>query len=285
MARPGLSLLGFMDEPFARAYLEQACQGAGSTPAALSATWQAARNKLGAPAANAGHPGIQALPGTVRPHLRRVQNLNPRFRDTIKNAGGWDFKSVEIDPLLSFQFHIDTDGAARSCAGVKSDPPTLGEMLQTCLPTAPAKLTHQVAPSTSGFFIRSNDLNVRLLDVRAGPTGGDTWTAQFVWGPSTPLVSVVHYGGRYYLNNGYHRAYGLRAAGATHMPCIVLEVNSWTDFVNPSHVVFSETLLTSADPPTVAHFTQGRATAVALRNVTRFIQISLSELALPDQDP
>ena len=139
-----------------------------------------------------------------------------------------------------------------------------------------------MAPTGTGIFVRSDDLNVRILDAKAEKTAGETWTTKIVWGATTPLVSVVRYNGRFYLNNGYHRAHGLRLAGLTHMPCVLVEANSWSDFIDPRNVVFSESLLTSGDPPTVGHLTQGRATDVSLRAVTRFIQFSWSELALPD---
>jgi len=275
-------LVGFMDEAFADAYLQNSCEGAGATAPDRKQFWTAARNKLGAPSANAGHPDIQALPPTAKPHLRRVEQLNPRFQQAISKLK-WSFKSVEIDPLLCYQFHVDTDRAQRACSSAKTKPPTPGELLQTCLPLSPAKLRHQVsALGDSGLFVRSDDLNVRLLDAKAGATKGETWTATIVWGTATPLVSVVNFGGRYILHNGYHRAYGLRVAGATHVPCLVLEANAWNDFVDPKSQVFAEALLNSADPPTLAHFTQGRATPVRLRSVTRVIQISLAELGLPD---
>jgi len=270
-----------MDEPFAHAYLQASCEGAGSTAAELGKAWRDARSKLGATFASAGAPDVQILPKAMEPHLRRVQRQNPRFAQTVGKLK-WSFRSLEIDPLLCFQFHVDKDRSVKACSGISSKPASATEVLRTCLPIAPAPLKHQVAGTGGGFFIRSTDLNVRLLEVRADATAGETWTARIVWGSTTPLVSVVRYKGRYYLNNGYHRAIGLRQAGVTHMPCVLLEANSWSDFVDPTALVFSEALLTSPDAPTVGHLTQGRATDVSLRQVTRFIQLSLSELALPD---
>lgn len=283
MPNPGMSLFGFMDEPFAHEYLKASCEGLSTTSTDLSRAWQHARKQLGPAIANAGQPDVQPLPKSADPHLRRVQTQNPRFKQTVAKLK-WSFRSVEIDPVLCFQFHIEKERSAKACSGISSSPPGLAELLKTCLPITSAPLKHQVAATGTSFFIRSHDLNIRLVDVKAGPTAGETWTTQIVWGPSTPLVSVVRYGGRYYLNNGYHRAHGLRAAGVTHMPCVVLEANAWSDFIDPTSLVFSETLLSSSDPPTMAHFTQGRATEVDLRPVTRFIQVSWSELALPDHD-
>lgn len=277
----GLSLFGFMDEPFAHAYLQTACEGAGATAAEMSKAWRDARTKLGAAFPKAGAPDVQPLPQTAQPHLRRVQNHNPRFKQTVGNLK-WSFQSIEIDPLLCFQFHVEKARSAKACSGLTSKPPSAAEILSTCLPVGSAPLTHQVAPLSNGLFVRSNDLNVRLIDFRAEKTAGETWTAKVVWGPITPLISVVRYNGRYYLHNGYHRAHGLRQAGVDHMPCVLLEANAWSDFIDPRMVVFSESLLTSANAPTVGHFTQGRATDVNLRAVTRMLQISWSELALPD---
>jgi len=90
-----------------------------------------------------------------------------------------------------------------------------------------------------------------------------------------PIVYVTRYNNRCYLSNGYHRAYGLRRAGATHIPCLFHEV---TDYhvvgIRDDGATLPLALLESASPPVVAHFTQGHALTVSLRQTRTVLNVS-----------
>lgn len=62
MPDPGLSLLGFLDEPNAIAYLQQICITSESSPETLSDVWKDARQRLGKAVDRAGRPHVQDLP-------------------------------------------------------------------------------------------------------------------------------------------------------------------------------------------------------------------------------
>jgi hypothetical protein len=104
------------------------------------------------------------------------------------------------------------------------------------------------------------------------------------FGMSVPFAHVVRYKGRCYLHNGFQRAYGARQAGATHIPCLFSDVGDW-EAVGLKHdnSTFQPDVMEAPNPPTVAHFTQGRAYPVALRIFSRFIHVSWSEFALPEE--
>lgn len=96
------------------------------------------------------------------------------------------------------------------------------------------------------------------------------------------LVDEARHNGRHYLHNGFHRCLALRRAGATHAPCILRDV--------PDHAAvgihggtFSPPLLESANPPTLGHFTQGRAYDVQLKNVARYLHVSWAEYVVADE--
>jgi hypothetical protein len=67
-------------------------------------------------------------------------------------------------------------------------------------------------------------------------------------------------------------------SGATKIPCIFRDVlTADVAGIKTDGTTFAESLLTSADPPTVGHFTSGRAHAVSLREHARVIHVSWSE--------
>jgi len=155
----------------------------------------------------------------------------------------------------------------------------MDEMLAICLPTIPPPENFTVQQQDSSLIIQSRSLNVRKQDF-------GMWNANFagvVFGTGFPLTLVSNMNGKYYLSNGFHRAYCLRDAGATHMPCVLRTVT------NPEAVgirepgTFGLPLLVSANPPTLGHFTQGRAHKVELRSTMRVIHISWSEWVISDE--
>lgn len=187
------------------------------------------------------------------------------------------FALVEVDPLLAFQFTIDTDRSSQHCAHL-SNPPSLDELLQVCLP--PLLPVEPLQPSFlqqerhGALLLRSRNLNV--MAQQKGLLAPNALGLTF--GPQAPLVNVVNLNGRFYLHNGFHRVYGCRMAGATHIPCWLRDVpDAAAAGLRGNRETFTEGLLTSADPPTLAHFTQGRAHAVQLRRLVRLLHVTWAD--------
>ena len=298
MSVPALSLLGFMDEQPAIRYQRDVCLVSNSNEGYLRNQWVAARAKLGTPMPRAGAPEILEIPPEHHAYLERVKQ-NPRFQPTITRSRvgdvveefPWDFKLVEIDPLLAFQLHVETDRSDELCrelllsstgaqAGKKSarKTPALSSLLPICLPEQLEEVNFAVSQEPNSLIVKSRSANLRIH--AAGPLAKDNINqfnvAGIAFGVSSPLVHVMRIDGRVYLRNGFHRVYGLRKAGATHVPCIFLEAASFAELAAPGGT-FDRALLESDNPPTCGHFTQGRAHPVKLREVSRIITVSWSE--------
>ena len=279
MPTPGLSLVGFLDQADAIKHLQTVCFPASPDPAVLTAEWNAAKAKLGAPIAKAGAPAIQPIPAVHDPHLQQLTTapwIAPMF------AGPWqgcEFKLVELDPLLAYQFTIN-DGRSQHHCGALAQPPTLIELLNLCLPLTPAIENFQTWGSQNGMILKSKSLNLQNF-------GGGIFNAAFMGiqiGVTAPFLHVVRHNNRCYLHNGFHRALGIRRAGATHAPCIVRDVPDHAAVgIRADGTTFGATLLELSDPPTVGHFVQGRAYDVQLRNVARFMHVSWADYILPEE--
>ena len=281
MGTPGVALVGFMAESFAVSYLAQRCVPADPAPAALRARWQEARARLGGPTPNAGRPEIVPIPTQHAGHLREVTAL-PRFAETF-GPGGWDFRLVEIDPLIATQFEVELPRAEALCAGLRGVP-TMEALLQICLPPRLDAIPFDAHPQPHALLIRSRSLN---LEVHASgmlhqDPGRGLFLAGAAFGPSLPLVQVGRFQGRCYLIDGYHRAFALRQAGATHMPCLFRDVTDYAGLgATGGYESFERELLLSADPPTCAHFAPSRACAVVLRALWRVIHVTWSQYIVP----
>lgn len=296
MPTRGLSLVGFMDPPAALAHLKEACvPAAGATDQSLLADWQRARQQLGPPPVpNPGAPRLTPLPAAAAPYMTQLRQQQ-WVTDLLQLFGTTaQFMMVEIDPLLAFQVVLDADRSMEHCS-VLSKPPTLDELLRLCLPQALLPEPIQVTAGRNSILIKARSLNLmarqqvveRLQDrLVVGERGifQPQGLAGIIIGPSAPLVNVARWNDRLYLSNGFHRVYGARISGATEIPCLVRDV------AHPGHAgiqenggTFSEARLNAPDPPTVAHFTQGRALAVQIRRFVRVMDVSWSIRAMADE--
>jgi hypothetical protein len=270
-----------MSEPFAVSYLAQRCLPADPAPAALSARWQEARAQLGGRTSNAGRPEILPMPARHASHLREVAAL-PRFAETFP-PGGWDFRLVEIDPLIATQFEVELPRAQSLCAALRGVP-TEDELLGICLPPHLEAIPFEAHPRPHALLIRSRSVNLEIhaSGMVTQDPGRGLYFAGAAFGPSLPLVQVGRFQGRCYLIDGYHRAFALRQAGATHLPCVFVEV---TDYARlgalGGYESFERELLESDNPPTCAHLTPERACPVVLRELRRVIHVTWSQYIVP----
>lgn len=276
MSTEGLSLIGFLDEQAAIQQLKNACVPPDPTDAAVKAAWQTAQARLGAPVLNAGNPAIEEIPPAHAAHILQLTQLPYVAAALAADLAGATFKYVEINPLLAFQFAVDTDRGNHHCVGVDS-PPTIEQMLPICLPLTITPDPLQISSLGQSMMVRCRNANFRV--VRQGALqdpAGNIQGGGVLVGLALPFVHVVRLNGRCYLHNGYHRAVALKAAGATHVPCMFRDVpTAEAAGIRVDGATFSEALLTSADAPTIAHF--ARAHPVRLRAHARIIHVTWAE--------
>jgi hypothetical protein len=273
-----------MDLAFAIPYLQQTTVPPDPSPGALQAVWTQARAQLGAPTDHPGQPEFLDFDPSHQAYLTTVA-ASPRL------AAGFDglpfeFKLAEIDPLLAYQHDVSVERTDHLCAQLGS-PPTVDSMLPVFLPTAPEGIPFQGQPQANSIILASRSANLRILS--HGQIGIDPNMGVLLFGvavgPSGPWVHVVNFEGRTYLRNGFHRVYGAKRAGATHIPCIVVNAPNW-EYVGArgQGATFERGLLELDNPPTLAHYAEGRAWPVQLRRSTRLIEISWAEYVLPEAD-
>jgi hypothetical protein len=274
-------------------HLTQVCHPSNLDPAALINEWTAALNKLGPATPNAGNPAFLPIPPADLPHiaaLRAAPWLRDVFNSDWQNA---TFHLVEVDPLLAYQITVSHNRTAAHLRGL-STPPTISEMMPLCLPLIEStdtvnssQIDAKVTNSARSIILKPINLNFRIhnqgLFPITTPHGGTMNVFGIHIGWSLPQVHVVRFNGRCYLHNGFHRAVGLRMAGATHIPCLLRDVGTADDVgIKTDGSTFDIGLLESPNPPTLAHYTQGRAQNVSLKALTRIIQINWSDHVMVD---
>ena len=290
MPTPGLSLLGFMDQQQAVNYLRGACVPPDPSDAALIAEWNAAQAKLGPSLDGAGNPDVQDLSSACQPHIQQLQQQD-WWKAYLVAYPSATFKAVEIDPLLAFQFHIMNDRSDNHCNGLALGP-GIADLLPVCLPLAPKPENFRVSihglvpppngplPPTGSFVLVADTLNVQMGE-RGWFQADNKVGFQFVFG--LPFVQVTRCNGQCFLTNGFHRAIGIRTRGADRMPCIFRDVTNYDEIgIKSDGSTFVAARFNQPDPPTLRHFTQGRAHEVQIRKMLRILEVSWSEHILPE---
>jgi len=280
MSIEGLSLVGFLDDRAkAVEYLKARCApDADTSDADLEADWRAAKAKLGTPVARAGYPNMRPI-ALDEPHMQALLAVRWKSRFKLFLDRGASFQMIEIDPLISGQITVDIKKATSQCAEL-SHPPTHEELLRLSFPLELASGTMKASRQKNGFVVTSDSLN--MVIGMEGPMPKMPHIIGIHLGWSLPLVHVVRLNGRSILHNGYNRTLGARSAGATEIPCLFRDVVDADAAGFPGGNTADERLLMSDNPPTMAHYTQGRAWEVQLRRTTRIIHVSWVQHTLYD---
>lgn len=284
---PAISLFAFLKEEAAFAYLSNTCMCNDTSRDALRQMLQAAKRQIGPAMPKAGKPAIQSLEALPQyhGHIQQVAS-DPHFAQHF-NGKALDFAIVEVDPLLAFQPHVLLDRAKRHCASLGQNPST-EQMLPICLPTTypqPTYVTHLL--KGRGALIEAPDGDVVV--VGEGPVAPDPNFYLTVMGiaymPPAPWVIVKQFGSRFYLANGYHRAYGLRQLGARFIPCLVVRAPTIEDVgIRSDGSTIDHSTLVSSNPPTCGHFANNRAFPVQVRRLRKFISVNWGEYVVSAEE-
>jgi hypothetical protein len=272
-----------MDQQWATGYLASVCVPANPAPLGLHAEWITAQSQLGAPLPDAGQVTVSPIPpahAAYEQSLRNAPMLAPFFQE------GWDLRLVEpIDNLLAFQAHVDLERTDALCHSLPVNP-TLTDALPLCLPLTIPAVPHFPAgyPPTEPLKLQSLIFKSPSLDLRIANKG--QFPNQLIGiqlGIAPPFAQVVRFNGRCYLRNGFHRTYGLRLRDFHQVPCVYREVKEFKDVADGPPATFGQTLLESNNPPTIGHYTQGRAYNVSLRKFSRVIHIGWADYVVPEE--
>ena len=279
----GLSLVGFMEDRQALNYLRSQCAFEGDdSDARLEHEWRAAKNRIGAPMGKMGLPDIYDIPASMGAYIEELTRQEWVTHRLSGSLAGGEFKMVEIDPLLAFQFSIDTERSTELCrafSGSRDDE----DLFRLCLPIEHPSLDIHLYRDDKGsgsMLINTKNLSVTIAKDGAHNVNtdeGNKFLVSVEVSTPPPLLHVVRHQERFYLHNGFHRAYSARLAGATHLPCIVRTVTHEVDIGIDAYTTFGMRELRAANPPTVGHYTRGRAHEVRLKSLTRLIQVTWSE--------
>jgi hypothetical protein len=232
-------LVWLLGQPHLTDYLEfvkeKVVGGDKVIPRILADEWRAANDLFHeleqSEAGIADEAGCLPLPKAMRPLAKALRDY-PYFRDTYDTLPV-EIRLVELEKLIVSQSSVSArfSGSLRERLGGE---PTPEALFHFCLPTTrelPSARVRKVSRDRWVFTSDSTDFRLH----HAAVLSPDQAPGLATFGPTTHIlampvgfgsnfVSVVKSDGRLLLQNGYHRAYTLLAAGITHAPAVVQTV-------------------------------------------------------------
>jgi hypothetical protein len=237
---------------------------------------------------------VGPLPKSLEPLVRRVAG-DPIFRRSFSAVPG-EVGMVEVDRLVASQKTVNLSHVARLKEQL-GPTPDLDTVFRTCLP-----FDHPTPPSRAGrvahqsFVFASDSNDLRFLDSLV--LRPEQVVDYEVSGPLVGVVGIaVGYGsnylnalaleGRLVLNNGFHRAYALRALGVTHVPCVVQRLAGRDDLEHVGRAAIRrdpDVYFALPRPPVLKDFFDTAVSRIVLRQrLTRHVRVTFTveELDVP----
>lgn len=275
-------LIWLLGQPHLSDYLgfvhDKVVGGEAMDPRALADEWRAANDHFHAlevsEAGIADTAQCLPLPRAMRP-LAKALEAFPYYRDTYDTLPT-EIRLVELSKLIASQSSVSPgfSGELRATLGAE---PTPEALFRFCLPTErpqPAVKARKVGSNRWLFTSDSTDFRIhraQLLDpsqiARLATFGPASHVLALPVGFGSNFLSVVKSDNRLLLQNGYHRAYTLLAAGITHAPAVVQTVTRKDELAvaaNEEVVSNAAFYFLSARPPLLRDYLDPR-TAKRLR--------------------
>ena len=203
-----------------------------------------ARAKLAGSEFLASSPTIADIPATMNELLGR---LNHRADLRAEMDGlDWSTGIVDLRRLLVFQRRLVFDDRfLHPQVPAQDDWPALSALAFG--PVVPITYTTLVA-SESQLVLQSENPNLQIRTVAAR-----TGLPLCLHGGS-PFFEVAQFGGRWFLRDGYHRAYRLLRAGIRQFPTILLRARSLAELGPVQPWFFQKETLFGSRPPCMLDF-------------------------------
>jgi len=180
--------------------------------------------------------------------LRKTLDLHQSRLDLHAEMRGldWSLGIVDLRRLLAFQRRLSLNPRIPlSSAPRQSEWSSLFKVAFASPNPVICELVHDAHRKT--VTLQSNNPNLHLR-VRQDPA------APLAVHAGSPFFEVAQYAGRWFLRDGYHRAYNLLRAGTFQLPAVIIRARTLEELGAVHPWFFSEAVLFSEHPPFVSDF-------------------------------
>lgn len=161
----------------------------------------------------------------------------------------WSLGVVDLKKLLAFQRRLCFDLPEDE---VKLDLARVEDLLEYVLPRSPKESPYTVQSFGEYVEVRSPNPNFRITFAESAERHPTSLPFHVSFG--SPYIEVGEYGGRWFLRDGYHRAYRLLQQKIDIVPAVIVHTQTLEELGAAQPWFFSEEILFSDYPPRVLDY-------------------------------
>jgi hypothetical protein len=189
-------------------------------------------------------PLLKNVPRFVRDLLDQQLHRSD-LQDEMRGLD-WSVGIVDLRQLLAFQRRLVFDD--HFFQGEVPSPDDWHALVALAF-GPPVPITyHSVSSNNLELLLQSENPNLRIL------TSADGNQLPFQFHAGSPFFEAAEFRGRWFLRDGYHRAYRLIRAGVTHFPAAIVRARTFAELGPVQPWFFPEETLFDAQPPCVIDF-------------------------------
>src|SRR3989442_328334 len=133
-------------------------------------------------------------------------------------------------------------------------------------------------PTKNAWILSSPNPNLRVVGNFSGPVAPGLTGYGFAVALQKSYLQVAGLGGRYFLRDGYHRAYGLLAAGISHVPALVKDFATFEEVGLPAGLLPQSTYLGERPPLLPDYLNDQRSVDTLLPITQKMVVVQALEL-------
>jgi hypothetical protein len=160
----------------------------------------------------------------------------------------WFLDVVDLRLLLAFQRRIILDPEAQESPVPACD--DWDGLMDLCF-GEPKPLTCDASWTESSMLLRSANPNMQLRVTNDS-------SSPIIIAPGSAFFEVAHYRGRWFLRDGYHRAFRSLRASVFHLPAVIVRARTLDELGAARPWFFPEAVLLSSKPPRIVDFLDDR---------------------------
>ena len=182
----------------------------------------------------------------------------------------WSLGVVDLRRLLAFQRRLSFDSTRAMPIPPQHDWDSLIEIAFASPNPVVCDMIHDTDKKTVTLQSSNPNVQLRVTHDPAAPVA--------VYAGS-PFFEVAQYAGRWFLRDGYHRAYNLLRAGIFRLPAVIVRARTLEELGAVQPRFFSEAILLSEHPPFVTDFLNESLTIEYDRHpIIKTLRITMEEI-------
>jgi len=276
--RPARALLGWMEPAEAESWLVGHQDGLNPTPAQTTLAAQMRATVAARPVNLNQTDVVTAPPAALAGYIRKLEQ-NSEFATMLRE--GFTVAIADLTKLCALQPYVYIDRFEERIAETEAEVQA-GDLMALAaltlpLPTIGKPPVAKFDEELQAWILPSTNPNLRVIgpfNAELEPSG---FAFGFIVGVTTSLLQVTSFNGRYFLRDGYHRAYGLLARGIKHVPVMLRDCATPEEFCPPAGMLSPEVCLGDRPPMLTDYLDDHVAALIEMPASQKVIAIKASE--------